>query len=313
LGARGAAGAVVDGRVRIMLELTERALFTQPAELMRTILAARRRGWGVALDDVGGDPASLAMLPFVDPDVIKLDLSLIHRTPSAAQAHTMTAVLAHVERTGATVLAEGIETGEQVEQARAFGATLGQGWYFGPPDALPVESGTGRHIPFARGGGPTPRTPFDLVADHAARRTADRKTLLAFSRRLEDHAVNLVSPPVVLGAFQSADRFTSAVQRRYERIARDCPMVGALAVDLPARPANGVRGGRLEPDDPLADEWTVVVVGDHYTGALIARERGGAGPDADPRFDYVLTHDRDLVLAAGRSLLDRLLPAGANA
>ena len=53
-----------------MLELTERALFAHPAELMRTVRAARDLGWGIALDDVGADPASLAMLPFVAPDVI---------------------------------------------------------------------------------------------------------------------------------------------------------------------------------------------------------------------------------------------------
>ena len=42
----------------------------------------------------------------------------------------MAAVLAHAEATGATILAEGIETAAHLEQAQALGATLGQGWYF---------------------------------------------------------------------------------------------------------------------------------------------------------------------------------------
>ena len=45
----------------------------------------------------------------------------------------MNAVNAHAERTGAVVLAEGIETEEHLATARALGATLGQGWYFGRP------------------------------------------------------------------------------------------------------------------------------------------------------------------------------------
>lgn len=72
------------GHFRIMLELTERALFVDPAKLVATVDMARRRGWGIALDDVGADRASLALLPFIEPDVIKLDLSLIqqrHRAP----------------------------------------------------------------------------------------------------------------------------------------------------------------------------------------------------------------------------------------
>jgi len=60
----------------VVLELTERALTSQPAQLLQTVARVRALGWGVALDDVGADPASLALLPLVQPDVIKLDLAL---------------------------------------------------------------------------------------------------------------------------------------------------------------------------------------------------------------------------------------------
>ena len=121
------------GELRVVLEITERALAARPAELLRTVERVRALGWGVAVDDVGADSMSLAFLPLLAPDVIKLDLRLVQDRPGPAIAEIMNAVNAHAERTGAVVLAEGIETAEHLATARALGATLGQGWFFGRP------------------------------------------------------------------------------------------------------------------------------------------------------------------------------------
>lgn len=300
--------AAAQDRFRVMLELTERALFTHPAELMRTVRAARDLGWGIALDDVGADPASLAMLPFVAPDVIKLDLSLIQDSPNSAQARVMAAVMAHAERTGASVLAEGVETAAHLERALALGAVFGQGWHFGRLGPIEVLPPAETQIPFAQGYDTPPWTPFDLIAHHGSLRIGHKQLLFALSRFVEDQALRLGAPPVVLAAFQTADRFTPATRRRYQQIATLCPFVGALGADLPATPIPGVRGATLTAHDPLRGEWTVVVVGDHYAGALIARDLGDDGPDNDRRFEFLVTHDRPIVLAAGRSLMSRLLP-----
>src|SRR5437763_20968 len=69
-------------KLRIVLELTERDLTRRPADLLRLVGWARDRWWGIALDDVGADPASLALLPFIEPDVIKLDMRLIQERPT---------------------------------------------------------------------------------------------------------------------------------------------------------------------------------------------------------------------------------------
>jgi hypothetical protein len=52
----------------------------------------------------------------------------------------------------------------------------------------------------------------------------------------------------------------------------------------------------------------VGVVGSHYAGALIARDCGDAGPEIDRRFEFLVSHDRALVLEAARSLLSKLIP-----
>ena len=97
-------------KLRIVLELTERDLTRRPADLLRLVAWARERWWGVALDDVGAEPESLALLPFIEPDVIKLDMRLIQEDLTADDEMVVRAVAEHARRTGATVLAEGIET-----------------------------------------------------------------------------------------------------------------------------------------------------------------------------------------------------------
>ena len=73
-------------------------------------------------------------------------------------------------------------------------------------------------------------------------------------------------------------------------------------------PAPGVRGAVLAPDDPLAGEWSVVVIGPHFAAALVAQDMGDAGPEPERRFRFALTYDRDLVLAAAAPLIERVLP-----
>jgi len=86
------------------------------------------------------------------------------------------------------------------------------------------------------------------------------------------------------------------------------PFVGALGVDMSPVPAPGVRGTALSVQDPLASEWTLVVLGAHESAALIARDLGDQGPDGDRSFEFVVTHDRDLITAAAHSLVGCLTP-----
>ncbi|MBI5087733.1 MAG: EAL domain-containing protein [Actinobacteria bacterium] len=292
--------------LRVVLELTERALMRRPAELLRVVQWARSHGWGIALDDVGADPASLALLPFLAPDVIKLDMSLVRHRPTPDQASIMAAVMSHSEMTGATILAEGIETDTHLDQALALGATLGQGWALGLPGPLRDAPRPSRPVVPARQAPPIAVTPFAAMTDHQRLRIGRKGLLLDLSLHIESQALHLRPAPVVLSAFQYAARFTPATVARYALLADRCPLVGALAVDLTRHPVPKVHTSALAADDPLVGEWTVAVLGSHYSAALIARDLGDDGPDHDRRFEFAVTHDRDLVVAAARSLMARI-------
>ncbi len=123
----------------LVVELTERALPNHTTDLIPLAEDLRRRGARIALDDVGTDPRSLALMPFLRPDVIKLDLGLLHNSPSREIAEVVHAVNAEAERTGALILAEGIETEDHLRRALALGASYGQGWLFGRPGELRTD------------------------------------------------------------------------------------------------------------------------------------------------------------------------------
>ncbi|GAC1529724.1 MAG: hypothetical protein NVS3B12_03380 [Acidimicrobiales bacterium] len=294
------------GELSIVVEITERALLRDPSGVLRIAAFAREHGWGVALDDVGAEPASLTLLPFIAPDVIKLDISLIQDRIGVEQGQVMAAVMAHAEATGAAILAEGIETDDHLDQALALGATLGQGWLFGRPGSLTDATPPQRRIALRSPPDP-PSTPFSMVRESPRLRIGRKRTLLGLSRHIESQGMKEPGL-VVLSTFQTADRFTPGTHRRYERLGHRCGLVGAIGADMPPEPATGVRGAALSVNDPLRDEWTVISVGSHYAGALIARDLHDDGPDDDRRFEFVVTHDRDLVLRSARSLMSRIVP-----
>ncbi len=297
-------------RLNVVVEVTERSLVSAPAELLAALSVVRDLGWGVALDDVGADVMSLALMPFVQPDVIKLDLRLIQQQPDRETAAIVGAVDAQAERTGALVLAEGIETNEHLDAALAMGATVGQGWLFAYPDTLPDDArlmtGGFTAQPVPR---PPARSPLRAVSGGRAPRRSTKPLLLEMSRHLERQALDQGGSVVVLSAFQTAERFTSATAHRYRELANHSAFVAAMGVSMAEEPTFGVRGGSLDADDPIVDEWAVAVVAAHFAAALTAVDLHDDGPDNLRRFDYVLTYDRTLVLAVAASLMTRVLPA----
>jgi EAL domain-containing protein (putative c-di-GMP-specific phosphodiesterase class I) len=123
----------------LVMEITESALTERPDAVLRSLTALRTHGWGVSLDDIGADSRSLALMPLLYPDVIKLDLRLLDARDTVDVARVVTAVGAEAELRRASVLAEGIDSQAQLEIARAMGATLGQGYMLGEPGPLPAE------------------------------------------------------------------------------------------------------------------------------------------------------------------------------
>ncbi|CAA0124737.1 putative cyclic di-GMP phosphodiesterase PdeG [Mycolicibacterium vanbaalenii] len=301
---------------RLVFELTERGLLSNPRGLLRKVADLRSRGIVIALDDVGAHADSLALLDIVNPDIVKLDLKLVQRQPDWLQTRTVAAIMAYAERTDATILAEGIETEEHLEQALAYGATLGQGYRFGRPGESTIEPGDRPWQGWrTRSSAPAGVTSFDGATVELPSRVVRRRTLLQLSRHIERVAVSAESPPILLATLQQYRNFHGDTRTIYADLAERAPLVVIFGQDVPADPGAGIRGVCLDADDPLALDWTILVLGPDTTAGLIARERDPAPrtgtANNDRRFDTVITFDRARVAAAARSLLDRL-PDGSG-
>jgi EAL domain-containing protein (putative c-di-GMP-specific phosphodiesterase class I)/DNA-binding NarL/FixJ family response regulator len=121
---------------RIIVEVTEHAPITDYPRLRTAISALRRGGARLAVDDVGAGHASLRHILQLDPDLIKLDVSLTRDIQTQRSQRAMASALVTFAReVGASVIAVGIETGAELDVIRELGVPLGQGYYFGRPDS----------------------------------------------------------------------------------------------------------------------------------------------------------------------------------
>src|SRR5262249_59956021 len=135
----------------------------------------------------------------------------------------------------------------------------------------------------------------EIVAAKRQLRRADKRLLLELCHSIERQTANQGSAAVVISSVQEARYFTDETARRYATLAEDAALVAALGVGMDHEPAPGVRGVHLCPEEPLRREWNVTVLGPHFGAAFVARDLDDSGPDEDRRFDFAMTHDRELV------------------
>jgi EAL domain-containing protein (putative c-di-GMP-specific phosphodiesterase class I) len=122
---------------RVVIEITEHAQVDDYEELQRALAPLRQRGAKVAIDDVGAGFANLRHILRLSPDIVKLDLSLtqeIARDP--AREALATSLVGFAEGVGASIVAEGISSDEELALLRALGVSYGQGFYLARPSPL---------------------------------------------------------------------------------------------------------------------------------------------------------------------------------
>ena len=119
---------------RLVLEVTEHDPVDDYQKLNQAADRLRDRGAGLAVDDVGAGFASLRHILRLAPDIIKLDIALtrdIHTDPiRRAMAGSL---ISFAAETGAAIVAEGIETREELETLKGLGVGLGQGFWLARP------------------------------------------------------------------------------------------------------------------------------------------------------------------------------------
>ena len=132
----GSSGVALD---RVVIELTEHSDVTDYALLRIALANLRDMGVRLAIDDTGAGFASLSHVLKLRPDIVKLDIDLIrgiHTDP--ARRSLVSGLLIFAKEIGTQLLAEGIETADELRTLREIGVTYGQGYYLGTPGLLPL-------------------------------------------------------------------------------------------------------------------------------------------------------------------------------
>jgi EAL domain-containing protein (putative c-di-GMP-specific phosphodiesterase class I) len=118
----------------VVLEVTERRALDEVRDLERRVSVLRFMGYRVAVDDLGAANAGLASFARLEPEFVKLDISLVrglHQSPARQRlVRAMTDLGAEM---GTRVIAEGVESGDEVRQLVALGCDLMQGFFFAAP------------------------------------------------------------------------------------------------------------------------------------------------------------------------------------
>lgn len=128
---------------RVVVEITEHAPVEDYDALSSALRQFREAGGRLAVDDAGAGFASLRHILRLDPDFIKLDVSLTRNidTDEASQA-LASALVTFASRTAAAIVAEGIETHGELDALRGLGVGFGQGYLLAKPGPLPLATAT---------------------------------------------------------------------------------------------------------------------------------------------------------------------------
>jgi EAL domain-containing protein (putative c-di-GMP-specific phosphodiesterase class I) len=130
---------------RVVLELTEHVDIEDYPGLTGSILALRRVGVRIAVDDAGTGYSGLAHILKMAPDLIKLDRELVSNIDMDPVRRALAASLvAFAADTGAEITAEGVETADELEAVRRLGVHYAQGYHLGAPAPLNALSADGR-------------------------------------------------------------------------------------------------------------------------------------------------------------------------
>lgn len=119
---------------RLHLEITESAYTETPAQIIETVSHLRELGFVIEMDDFGSGYSSLNMLNQMPIDILKLDMTFIRsETAKPADQGVLQFIMELARRMHLSVVAEGVETKEQLDRLGETGCDYVQGYYFARP------------------------------------------------------------------------------------------------------------------------------------------------------------------------------------
>lgn len=296
----------------VILQLDASRVSSSPASVLRSVRQARSMGWGVGMSLVGADLRSASFVPLVNPSVVGLHPDVLRIDSDSHLAELNRLLHAHLERTNAVILAEGVSNEDELDRAHALGARYMSGPYFGSstqspePFDQPIEDALVDHHSRNL---PATGTPYSIAQGlHREPLVMNWDMLKAQVAALEERALASGAATITLGVFGEEETCTPATFERYERIRDTVGLTAMFSGGFITPPVPGVRGGVVDASDPMRNEHGVVVVGPDWSGLVAASKRHDPGSDGQVMFDVFITTERYTCVDAARSVLTRITP-----
>jgi len=122
---------------RVVLEITERSAIDDVKDVQARVSVLRYHGYRIAIDDLGAGYAGLSSFAALEPEIVKLDMSLVRGVhESDVRQRLISSMTSVCKEMKMQVIAEGIEVAQERDSIRSFGCELLQGYLFarpGPP------------------------------------------------------------------------------------------------------------------------------------------------------------------------------------
>ena len=257
------------------------------------------------MDDAGaGDgDETLTLLWVLQPDIVKLDMSILHDPFDARSARVSATVRDYCDRTQALMVCEGVETAAHEARARALGADLVQGFRYAmptprpdriPPTSRPMDFLTATPDEPASFAQRVERQPVDVLAGSEVEAIAAE--LLSIVSTHTDSAVILTSAPSIADVPEAYLDVLSELTTRAR-------MVALIAPGSAGTPAAGVLGVDTDAGLGLGSPWSIVVVAPTMAAAILSAPfaTGGSSP-----VEFRILRHRPTVAHAARVLLSHI-------
>ncbi|UOF91437.1 EAL domain-containing protein [Fodinisporobacter ferrooxydans] len=132
---------------QVVFEITERNSIRDFHSFRRALNHYRDQGYLIAVDDVGAGYSNLQSIVELAPDIIKMDMSLIRNIDQdPIRQAILEAFVTIANKVNCKLLAEGIETDEELRMIKRLGVQFGQGYLLGRPDARQQMEVPGRAL-----------------------------------------------------------------------------------------------------------------------------------------------------------------------
>lgn len=119
---------------QLHFEITEEIIMQHSEHLKQTLLQLKNQNISIELDDFGTGYTSLQHLAYLPIDILKIDRSFIEKVENSKQKQSLfKAIIDIAHALNITVIAEGVETFEEVNYIRAFNSVIIQGYFYAKP------------------------------------------------------------------------------------------------------------------------------------------------------------------------------------